>query len=85
METYRHRGYLVAMVAICASPVGAHHSPARFDMTKELQLDGTVSRYDFTNPHVYIYLDVRGADGRVLTWELEASSTPNLVRRGWGP
>ena len=82
---HRRRGYLAGVVAVCAGAVAAHHSPARFDMSKELRLDGTVSRYDFTNPHVYIYLDVTAADGRVATWELEASSTPNLVRRGWGP
>lgn len=64
---------------------GAHHSPARFDVARVVDLEGTIVRYDFTNPHVYIYLDVAAPDGGVVTWELEASSTPNLVRRGWGP
>ncbi len=63
----------------------AHHSPARFDLDRVITLEGTVTQYDFKNPHVYIYIDVPGADGVVTTWELEASSTPNLVRRGWSP
>jgi hypothetical protein len=70
---------------VVTAPTLAHHSPARFDLARVVTLDGMVARYDFTNPHVYIYIDVAGADGEVTTWELEASSTPNLVRRGWGP
>jgi len=54
-------------------------------MSQVVTLEGMISRYDFTNPHVYIYLDVPGVNGETVTWELEASSTPNLVRRGWGP
>lgn len=72
-------------VVITGPPVGAHHSPARFDLDRVVTLEGTVARYDFTNPHVYIYIDVQDADGGVTRWELEASSTPNLVRRGWSP
>ncbi len=68
-----------------AGTAAGHHSPSRFDMSQIVTLEGTVARYDFTNPHVYIYLDVPGANGETVTWELEASSTPNLSRRGWRP
>ena len=71
--------------ALWTLAASGHHSPARFDLSRVLTLEGTVARYDFTNPHVYIYLDVVDAAGSIVTWELEASSTPNLVRRGWGP
>jgi hypothetical protein len=70
------------LVTTCL-PTAAHHSPARFDLDRVVTLEGTVARYDFTNPHVYIYIDVAGTDGALTTWELEGSSTPNLVRRGW--
>jgi len=75
---------LMSLVAGSGVAFG-HHSPSRFDLTRVETLTGIVSRYDFTNPHVYVYLDTIDADGMTTTWELEASSTPNLVRRGWGP
>ena len=72
------------LLAGAHTPLDAHHSPARFDLNRVVELEGTVSRFDFSNPHAYIYLDVADDTG-TTTWELEASSTPNLVRRGWGP
>jgi hypothetical protein len=74
-----------AIFMLGAGTAAGHHSPSRFDMGRVVTLEGTVARYDFTNPHVYIYLDVPGVNGQTITWELEASSTPNLSRRGWGP
>ena len=56
---------------------------ARFDLGTITALVGTVTRFDFTNPHVYLYLESVDEAGTAVTWELEASSTPNLVRRGW--
>lgn len=76
---------VVGFLVLGAGTAVGHHSPSRFDMSRVVTLEGTVARYDFTNPHVYIYLDVPGVNGETVTWELEASSTPNLVRRGWGP
>ncbi len=81
----RSRLFIVAGLLGFVLPALGHHSPARFDLTRVITLEGTVARYDFTNPHVYVYIDVAGSNGDVTTWELEASSTPNLVRRGWGP
>jgi hypothetical protein len=72
-----------AAATLWVSVAAGHHSPARFDLTQTVTVEGIVARYDFTNPHVYIYLDVVDATGGTVTWELEASSTPNLVRRGW--
>lgn len=74
----------VLMVVLgMAAPARAHHSPAQFDLDTVTTLAGTVVRYDFTNPHVYLYVDTVDETGATVTWELEASSTPNLVRRGW--
>jgi len=61
----------------------AHHSQARFDLDTTRYLTGTVARFEFTNPHVYLYLDTTDEAGNAVRWELEASSTPNLIRRGW--
>lgn len=76
---------LVTAVTLPIAGARGHHSPARFDLSRVTTLEGTVAGYEFSNPHVYIRLDVEGEGGTVARWELEASSTPNLVRRGWGP
>ena len=74
---------LFVLVLGMADSARAHHSQARFDLDTIRNLTGTVARFDFTNPHVYLYLDTTDEAGNVVTWELEASSTPNLIRRGW--
>jgi len=79
------RGVTVVCLLVVglAGPVQAHHSQARFDLDTISTLAGTVARFDFTNPHVYLYLETAAEAGTAVTWELEASSTPNLIRRGW--
>ena len=59
----------------------AHHSQIEFnlDPTAIETIRGTVTQYDFVNPHVYVYLEANDADGGTALWELEASSTPNLI------
>jgi hypothetical protein len=68
-----------------AGSVEAHHSQFEFNLDPAAiqTISGTVTQYDFVNPHVYLYLEAEEAGGSVYTWELEASSTPNLIRRGW--
>lgn len=67
------------------SPATAHHSQIEFNLDPIAieTISGRVTQYDFVNPHVYIYLEAENADSRTILWELEASSTPNLIRRGW--
>jgi len=49
----------------------AHHSvPGQYDMSKSLTLKGVISKVDWINPHAYVYLDVRDANGKVTTWAL---------------
>ena len=60
----------------------AHHSHAMFDESKEVDVTGTVKRYNFMNPHVYLFLDVKGADDAVTTWPIEMSYIQNMISRG---
>jgi Family of unknown function (DUF6152) len=61
----------------------AHHSFAMFDQESQIELEGVVQEYRFTNPHSFIYLTVRQADGSTVTWSLEGQSPSALVRDGW--
>ena len=61
----------------------AHHATASFDMTSSATVKGTVTGYDWTNPHVYIYFDVKDAKGGVEKWSVEMASVGMLARAGW--
>ena len=68
-----------------ATPVSlsAHHSFAVFDLTTQKSIDGTVKQVDWTNPHVWIWVDVPKADGGSETYGFEGMSPNFLARRGW--
>ena len=70
----RHRllGVALAVVAVLAtvSVLSAHHSVAgQFDESKSVTLKGVISKVDWVNPHIYLYIDVKG-DGETVTWSL---------------
>ena len=71
----------VAMLAI-ASPLFAHHSwPV--DTSREVTVKGTVTGYNWTNPHVMIGLDVTGTDGKMQKWDVGGPSTARMSGNGW--
>lgn len=72
-----------ALLLIGGVRAGAHHSvAAEFDVSKEVLLTGTLTKFDLVNPHSWFYVDVTGPDGTVTAWRLE-SLTPNiLIRQG---
>lgn len=75
-------GAAAATVLIGAPAAYAHHSFAMFDRTKTVKLAGTIKEYDWTNPHIYIWLNVADAKGQ-QTWGIESASPGVLVRHGW--
>ena len=76
--------WLLVCFLISVSSAVAHHSfAAEFDDKQPVTLDGTVVKFDFMNPHSWIYMDVKNADGTVVRWSVETGSTNALFRRGW--
>jgi hypothetical protein len=74
----------VAGLFLAAIPVWAHHSfSAEFDPNRPLKLQGTVTQMEWVNPHSWIHLDVKGPDGTVTNWMVEAGPPNALLRRGW--
>ena len=73
------------LLAVLASvPVQAHHAfSAEYDSTKPLTLQGTVKKVEWINPHSWITIDVKKADGTLETWEIEAGSPNSMFRRGF--
>ncbi|HEY7448970.1 MAG TPA: DUF6152 family protein [Vicinamibacterales bacterium] len=77
-------GSLTALVLWATLPGVAHHSfSAEYDEKRPLKLTGTVREMRWSNPHAWIYLDVRGKDGKVVKWAWETGGANALYRRGW--
>ena len=69
---------------ISAAPVFAHHSfAAEFDDKKPVTLKGTVTKIDWMNPHIWIYVDVKDEAGKVVKWQCEGGPPNSLTRNGW--
>ena len=70
-------------VVIAAVPVMAHHSfAAQFDDKAPITVKGTLTKMEWLNPHTWIYVDVKQADGNVVTWAIEGAAPNGLLRRG---
>ena len=78
--------HLLVALTLCLAvgvPLSAHHYFAsKFDGNKVVTLTGVVTKLNWTNPHSFVYLDVRGRDGRVVNWACEASPPGVLARFG---
>jgi len=74
---------IVSLIACGTSLAVAHHSAAAFDSTQRKDITGTVKKFDYSNPHTWVWLDVTNEQGAVETWGVEGMSPNFLNRRGW--
>jgi hypothetical protein len=74
---------ILCAVALLATPVFAHHSFTMFDMSKKVTVIGTVTSFEWTNPHSYIEIDVPDENGAVKHWSIEMGSPSILQQSGW--
>jgi hypothetical protein len=66
-----------------SSPIFAHHGVAHYDMKKTIVLTGTVTAFDWGNPHCLVHMDVMDDTGHFRHWTLEMSSIFAMSKRGW--
>ena len=76
---------LLALMAVLvlAAPTFAHHSTSMYDMNHPVTVTGSVKRFEWTNPHAFIYLDVKDEKGNTVEWEVEMMSLNHLRGYGW--
>ena len=83
----RKTGRLVALAVMLLSaavPVLAHHAfSAEFDQSKPVKVSGEITRLEWVNPHAWIFIDVKGPDGKTVGWRFEMGAPNALLRAGW--
>ena len=75
---------MAGLLLVSTLPVLAHHSIAsEFDASKTVTLSGTITKIDWMNPHIWIYMDVKEEGGSVVKWQCEGGPPNSLTRQGW--
>lgn len=74
-----------SLALLAAIPAAAHHSAAMFDDQVVLTLEGTVTKFDYLNPHSWLYVNVENDDGTMTEWGFELDAPPRLRRLGISP
>ena len=71
------------MAAALGTSLRAHHSfAAEYDANQPITLQGQIARIDLVNPHAWLYLETKDAEGKVVRWNIEMGAPNNLIRRG---
>jgi hypothetical protein len=84
MRTYAATAVGAAVVLLSMAALGAHHSfVAEFDGEKPVTLTGPVTKVEWRNPHIWVYLDARAPDGKLTSWQCEGGAPNALTRQGW--
>lgn len=86
MKAMRAVWVLGVGLLLAAVPVLAHHSfKAEYDTDQPITLKGVITKVNWKNPHVQLYMDVKEPSGETAKWELELSSPNGLLSQGWTP
>ena len=84
MRTHGKTAAGAVAVLLSMAALGAHHSfVAEFDGEKPITLTGPVTKVEWPNPHIWVYLDARGPDGKLTPWQCEGGAPNALTRQGW--
>jgi len=76
--------FLGILFAAAVMPIEAHHSfAAEYDASKALRITGVINKVEWTNPHSYLYIDVKDDHGNLVTWTCEGGAPNTLSRRGF--
>ena len=70
-------------LAFATTRAMAHHSTAMYDMANPVTVSGTVTRFEWTNPHAFVYVNVKDDAGKTVEWEVEMMSLNHLRGYGW--
>jgi hypothetical protein len=73
----------VLILAMVTPPAIAHHSTSMYDMANPVTVTGVVKRFEWTNPHAFVYLEVKDEKGNAVEWEVEMMSLNHLRGYGW--
>jgi hypothetical protein len=72
------------LLFLVAAPIFGHHSvSAEFDVNRQVTYSGVITRVEWTNPHIYFYVDVKDAADKVTSWAFEGAGPNTLARMGW--
>jgi Family of unknown function (DUF6152) len=74
---------MIAGTIVVCPPISAHHGNSAYDEEHQIDVTGTVTEFEWTNPHCQIYMDVKDGQGKVVSWAIESQSPGILRRNSW--